>query len=278
MTLRSSWFVLWAMVLPTMLPAGLRADEKTAVLDTVADEKLLDTRFVRFGPAPTKKLIAREGRAIHFRLPPPKKDDDPSQAGLYSYVKLAGDFEITADFYWKGVPVPKVGYGASVGIAVDATPGTPGGMVSLARATLPKQEAGYLITRSIKEKDGPPRYEPQFFATKAMSGRLLIRREKDELVCMTGDGFKSEMVELARVPYTKATVREVRIYADPGGSDSGLDATITNFRATAEEITGGTPQRDRDPGWGWWPALGVLLVGAGGGGYYWWRQRTLSRG
>ena len=75
-----------------------------------------------------------------------------------------------------------------------------------------------------------------------MSGRFVIRREKEELICLAGDGAKGELVELARVPFTKAPVREVRLYADPGGSDSGIDAQILNFRATAEEITGGTPE------------------------------------
>ncbi len=244
--------------------ADIRADDaKKAVLDTVADERLLDTRFVRFGPVP-KKAIVREGRAIRFHLPPLK---DPGHSGLYSYVALAGDFEITASYTWAGVPVPKVGYGASCGIAVD-TKG-PAGSVALARATLPAQSAGYIVTRAVQGPSGMT-YDTTHTPTKAMSGRLALRREKKELVCLAGDGDKSDLVELCRLPFTDATVREVRIYADPGGSETGLDARIFNFRVVAEEITGGIPERDKYRGLGWWPWIAAVVLG--GGAWLGWRR------
>jgi hypothetical protein len=75
------------------------------------------------------------------------------------------------------------------------------------------------------------------------------------------------------VPFTDATVRQVRIFADPGGCDTELDARIYDVRIIAEEITGNVPKRDKADGLGWWPiALGIAV--AVSVGYVVWRKKV----
>ena len=238
------------------------ADDKKALLDCAANDRLFDTHFTRFGPSAAKGIL-RDGKGIHFKLPPMK---DSGHTGLYSYVVLAGDFEISARFDWAGVPIPKTGYGASAGITVE-TDG-PGGSLSLARANLPKVGGSFIIIRGQPTPKGP-KFETSHEGTRAAKGRLVIRREKAELICFVAEG-DGELHELRRVPFSEATVRQVRIYADPGGSDTELDARIFDFRILAEEITGNVPERDKPRGYGWWPILMVLLVAVGG--YVVWRR------
>ena len=245
-------------------PVG-RAGEMTALLDCAADDKLLDTRFVRFGPG-AKKGILRDGLGVRFKLPPSK---DSGHTGIYSYVSLAGDFEITAKFSWAGIRMPKAGYGASAGLTVD-TDG-PAGSVSLARANRPVTGGCFALIRGKPGKTGNMVYENSQEPTKAPTGRFCLRREKNELICLAAEGEKDDLRELKRFPFTDATVKQVRVFADPAGSDDELDARVFELRVMAEEITVGVPERDKPQSWGWWPYLiGACVVV---GGFVVWRRR-----
>ena len=227
-----------------LIPTLAAGDEPKAILDCSADERLLDTRFVRFGTCP-KGAIVREGSGVRFRLPASK---DFGQSGLYSYVALAGDFDHHRQFEWAGVPVPKLGYGARCGIAVDTS--GPAGSLSLARATVPGKGAAYVVTRPGAQCGS---YVDQHFPTKAMKGRLELRRMQSEIVCLAQDGDKGELVELCRLPFSDATIRQVRIFADLGGADATLDARISHLRVVAEEITARVPERERRNSGSSWP-------------------------
>jgi hypothetical protein len=256
-----TWALIALLFLTDMSPT--RGADMKALLDCAANDRLFDTHFTRFGPLASKGVL-RDGKGIHFKLP---RSKESGHTGLYSYVVLAGDFEISARFHWAGVPVPKTGYGASAGIVVD-TSGA-GGSLSLARANFPKVGGGFAVTRGIPGAK-ETRYESFHEPTRATSGRLVIRRERSEIICSVAEGDQ-ELRELRREPFTDATIRQVRIYADPGGGDGELDARIYDVRLVAEEITGNVPERDKSRGYGWWPTLiGSALVGLA---YVAWRKR-----
>ena len=234
-----------------LVPTLTRGDEPKAILDCSADERLLDTRFVRFGACP-KGAIVREGSGVRFRLPASK---DVGQSGLYSYVALAGDFDVTARFEWGGVPVPKLGYGARCGIAIDTS--GPVGSLSLTRATVPGKGAAYVVTRPGVDRGT---YVDQCFPTKAMKGRLGLRRVQSDIVCLAQDGDKGDLVELCRVPFSDATVRQVRIFADLGGADATLDARISHFRVVADEIAASVLERERRNNRSLWPYFAIAAL------------------
>jgi hypothetical protein len=260
---------LAAVVLAGVCAAPTGAGEMTAELDCVAKPRLLDTHFGRYGYAPTRS-IKLEGPGVHFLLPADVKD--MGQTGLYSYIGLLGDFEVAATFDWIEVAMPKGGYGVSCGIVVD-TEGA-GGSVALARGfQLGKGKgSGYLITRG-KPGEGGIKYDsPELEPTKARSGRLVLRREQAEVICLVGDGDKEPLRELHRYEFTTGPIRKVRLCADTGGSPTAMDVRLGELRIRAEQITGGIPLREVEGGWVWWlTGLAVLVLAAVG--YWLWRRR-----
>jgi hypothetical protein len=221
-----------------------------AELDCAADTRLLDSHFARYGYRTTRSVV-RDNRGVRIWLP--TATAGVGQTGLYSYFALAGDFEVSAAYELLDLPPPQAGYGASCGIAVD-TQGA-GGSVALARGQAPKQPPGYVVTRGLPG-DGGPKYETAYHPSAARAGRLVLRREKAAVVCLAADGPAAELRELCRVPFVPDTVRQVRVFADPGGSKTAVDVRLTQVRVRAAEIAGGVPTFDPRHGTGWWWVAG----------------------
>ncbi|HKI37076.1 MAG TPA: hypothetical protein VKA46_34805 [Gemmataceae bacterium] len=231
--------------LAVVLPA--RAGGDPAELDCAANARLFDSHFGRYGYLPQRSII-REARGLRFWLPAQTKG--VSQTGLYSYFVLAGDFEVSATYELLALPPPQGGYGVFLGIGAE-TEG-PGGNVSLVRGHWPEQGSNYALICGRASAGGPLQYETTFFPTSSRSGRLLLRREKAEAVGLVADGPGEPPRELCRVPFTGGTVRSVRLFADPGGSPTALDARLSGVVVRAEEITGGVPKREARGRGGWW--------------------------
>jgi hypothetical protein len=237
----------------------VRADELQTELDCAANVRLFDTHFARFGYLPLNS-INREEHGLRFKLPSAIKNIP--QTGMYSYVALKGDFDISAEYEWIDVPPPKGGYGLSCGIAIDTLGAA--GQVSLARAILPwkKNEHWIAFTQGKPDESGKMKYDTTPAAkTKALTGRLALRREKDELICLAADGA-AELREVGRIPFTTETVRQVRLYADPGGSPTYVDMWMGGLKVRAEAITGAFRLVEKKPGLGWWPVFGVVVLAA----------------
>jgi hypothetical protein len=237
------------------------AADLDAALDCAADARRLDSHFGRYPSPPAAQRIYREGSGIRFVFP--AIIQSIPQYGLYSYFSVAGDFEIVANYEIQSLTKPTNGYGVSYGIAVD-TEG-PNESVALARGESAGKDGGYVVTRG-KNVDGKTEYESTWYPSKAKTGRLLLRREKKDVVCLVADNPQEEPRELVRLPFTNATIRKVRLFADLGGSHTSLDARLTDLQVHAIEIAGGltkyTPPREW--GWWWWAGLGSLGVVAAG--------------
>jgi hypothetical protein len=253
---RTCYLPLAALALLGTAPMA-RAGEMNAEMDGLNNIRLLDTHFSRYGYQ-FLKTIRLQDKGIEFRLPGEVKDI--GQTGLYSYVALAGDFEIDASFEFDDVPIAIDGYGMSCGIAVD-TNGKPGNL-QLARVYQQKGRSGFNVVRGIPNDEGKMDYkEVKFEKSKARIGGLALRREKDEIVCLVAEG-QGELKEIHREPFNnKDTIRTFRIYADPGGSPTPLHVWMGQLRVRAEEITGGFPKLERPPEPSWWPwILAFVLV------------------
>ena len=153
-------------------------EKRKTKLDTVANPRLFDTLFSRYGFAPLKTLQRRD-KWIRIRLPGKIGKKKTTQTGIYSYVSLAGNFTVEAKYFWGAVPNPDEGYGMSCGLALD-TNGPPG-MLALARNfSKDKGGSGYAVTRGKPDDDGKVKYDTKIFPTTAKKGRLSMRRENDE--------------------------------------------------------------------------------------------------
>lgn len=253
----------------TLLAAGaLHAGSMSAELD-VSDVRNLDKYFGRFGYVAQKTVIL-EPKTVRIYLPEGRKGI--GQTSLYSYFALAGDFEVGVNYYLVNLPPPTAGYGASFGIAVD-TDGRDGNL-SFQRGIQIGNGSGYIVSRGVLGKDGRLNYDDsRHFKTSAKNGRLVLRREGKNLLCLAAENAFEPLSEICKIPFTTATIRKVRIFADPGGSPTVVDVRFGGITIKAEEITGGIPLRDRG-GWLGWIVAGVLVLALGGGaGWYMWRRR-----
>ncbi len=249
-----------AVALALLSVPAVTAAEMADALDCGADVRLFDSHFGRYGHQPAR-TVAREAGGVRIRLP--ALTQTVPQTGLYSYFSVAGDFEISVAYAVIDMAPPANGYGKSCGIAVE-TPG-PADMVSLARGVEVGKGPGYIVTRGHRA-DGPMSYESTHHPSTAKAGRLLLRREKADVVCLAADGPQGDFRELVRLPFTPATVSKVRLFADPGESHGSVDARLTQFQVRAVEIAGGAAKYEppRPWGWRWWTGLGGIGVVAAG--------------
>ena len=260
-----------AALLVLGMSQAARADDYKAALDLLANVKYLDTYFSRYGYSPAQSIL-RDAQGFRFKLPALAKGVD--QTGAYSYFALAGDCEVSATFDVNDLSRPQKGYGASVGIAVESKDKS--AQVQLARGATTKLVNGYLITEGSRGDDGTPNWKPpQHFPTQAKSGRLVLRREKTELVCLAADKPKDEPRELCRLEFNGSTITKIRVYADPGGSPTAIDARIGNLQVRAAEITGGVPLSEQGRSWAWlWITLALILLPILG--LWLWRHRRAA--
>ncbi len=237
------------------------------VLDFAARPRLLDTHLTRFGPSSARTVVKDSGGA-RIRLTGDKKS--VGQTGMYSYFSLAGDFEVSVTYNLVQLQSPQGGYGASVGVVLDAE-GTVGA-VTLARGYHPTDGQGYWLSRSVPA-NGETKYSRQFFPSTSKHGRLALHRKGNTVMGMVADLPSEPLRELTTTPFTAGTVRQFRLYADNGGSPTVVDGRLTNLFVKAEEITGGIPEMESAGGW-WRTAVGVIAaVGVALGGLVWFRRR-----
>lgn len=233
-----------------VLASAVRAADLKEHLDTASDGKLLDSHFGRYGHAISRSILRAE-QTVHFQLP--ADTEGVGQTGLYSYFVVAGDFEFTATFEIVSVSPPEIGYGAGIGIAVEGKQAADN--LSLTWRHVPKKGSNYVVSHG-------PNQESSYFSTRAESGRLALRRAGNKLICLVADGDAATLRELCQVPFTDGTIRALRIFADPGGAQTGIDAQVGNVRVRAEEITGGIPTREKSGGIAWWLALAAVTLAA----------------
>jgi hypothetical protein len=214
-----------------------------------------------------KNTIYYEQTGVRFWHDP--KIKSPKQVGLYSSFTLIGDFEVSVRYEWLQLGDVKKGYGVSSGIAVDFQ----NTFVQIARGFQVGRGDRVIVTEK-KVEGGETKYiEPKSpRETKAKSGRLALRREKAEILCLFADGDET-LEELCRVPFTTQSVRKVRLFVDPGGEPNYVDVKLTQIRFRAEEIEGDIPESERSSAWIWWVGVTLFVLAFGVLLGLWWRQK-----
>jgi hypothetical protein len=254
-----------------VLTPRVRADDLKDEINGDADPTLLDSRFTRYGFAKEKSIVAEE-QGFRFKLP--AREEGVEQTGVYSRVVLAGDFEVSAGFDLIAVAPPEKGYGMTCGIGIDCQIPRLGKVQFMRGYQMGKVNA--FIIAQYKLTENGMAWDNKTFPAVADKGTLRLRREKDELIFLAGDGERREPDEIYRITFPKATIEKVRFFADSGGSPTELDARINHIRVAAEQITARTPDRDLPTNYFWWIATPALFALAGGGYLVYRRRRSES--
>jgi hypothetical protein len=228
--------------------------------EVIADSKLFHSHFGKT-PFPNKAITV-DPQGVHFFLS--GTTEKPEYTALYSFFKVGGDFEISANYFWTPIVIPKGGYGVSVGIRIETN--DKNHSVALARGNFPQQGSAYVVsigTMSADRKIGYKNEAP--FPTSAKKGRLILARKKNEVVCLAADDTE-EPKELCRIPFTDAAVQRVLIFADPGKATTDLDAWITEFKVRADEMSHHMVKEENYSNW-WGVVAGVVLIVIGTTGF-----------
>jgi len=236
-------------------PSATNADDMK--VEEVGDLKLFHSHFGKT-PFPNK-AITIDAKGVHFLLTPATKK--PEYTALYSFFKIGGDFEISANYDWTPVDVPKGGYGVSCGISIETNDKMRS--VAIARGNFPGEGSAYRVSTGFMNPDRSVEYKAEpLFKTKAKSGKLMLTRNKKEIICLAG-GKSEAPTELCRIPFTDAAVQRVFIFADPGAAPTELSARISQFKIRAEEMSHHMTKKEMPTNWfGYlWATGAVVFVG-----------------
>jgi hypothetical protein len=228
--------------------------------EVTADVKLFHSHFGQT-PLPNK-AITIDPQGVHFSLS--AETEKAEYTTLYSFFKLGGDFEISANYDWTPVPIPKKGYGVSCGIQFETNDKKKS--VALARGNFPGKGSSYRVSIGTMNADKKTEYKVQPpFATQAKSGRLILARKKNEIICSAVDEAE-EPRELCRIPFTDAAVQRVLIFADSGTAPADLDVWITQVKIRADEMSHHMVKQEKLSGW-WGVIAGAALIVVGTTGF-----------
>jgi hypothetical protein len=244
-------------------------------LDSAVDAHFLDSALFGKSGYTGKAYIIREGQGIRFQLPAYEKGVE--HTCLYSRFAFGGDFEIMVSYDWLDVPRPTKGYGASAGISVETNDG---GIIKLGRRHRPNEGiTKVVLTRGVPSPEGPKWSDPSERLVRTKSGKLILRREQNEVTCLVADGDSDEFETMGPIPYTAGTVEKLIIYADPGGSPTSMDVRFN--RISLKAIRKATdPMQVEASEFPWWGTTLIVLAVLGAIAYVYYlllfRKRHLA--
>jgi hypothetical protein len=246
---------LTAVLLVGVPVLGDEAEMKAAWTFDGSKPLLLRTKFGSYGYHPTQTVRPETGR---LRLWLPARDG-VGQTGLYSLFALAGDCEVIVTYELLKIQPPKAGYGSGLGLAFDVGENGEGGRGAIQRVDKPSEGSGFVVqTDPATGEKTEPVYH--FLPNPDKAGRFGLRRVKKELIFLASNTPTGDMQELERLPFSDHTIRKVRLFADPGGSPTALDARIWRIEVRSEEMTGGVPEIQPDAPVRWWLWGGIAVV------------------
>ena len=215
----------------------------------------LKAKFWIYGSNP-RQLVVQEGANLHIKIPAGLPN--VSQAGVYSKFVLAGNCEASCTFQLINFPIVRTGYGSMVGMAFDGPVERSWGGIE--RVFIPKSGNCFVFMTVLPDTDGTMKQQIKIVSTKSISGKIGLKREKNDLIFLAAESPTADLIELHRFPFTDETIRSVRFFGDPGGSPTSLEVRLTDMTISAEEITGGIPKRELNAFPWHWPAIGAATL------------------
>jgi hypothetical protein len=253
--------------------AGSAAEMKDMLSVEASKPAAYRTKFGSYGYYAQRHVFTDQG-GLHFRLP--GGVPDVVQTGIYSYFELTGDCEVTLAYELLDIVPPRSGYGSGLGLALDLGEGV--GRGSIQRVVRSGEGHGYVLQTSPAAPGGEMTEVNRFVLATAKRGRMCLRRAGKELVFLTGDGPDAELGEADRVPFPAGTIQAVRVYADPGGSQTAVDIRVRELQVRADQIAAAAPPRQESTAWGKVAAVLGVVAGAGLLGWRWRVSRRRADG
>jgi hypothetical protein len=252
---KTNYAALTAVLFAFAPSTGAAGEMKALLQIDCSNAPAMRTKFEKYG-SKNPETISFDAQGARIWLP--EGNDETGQTGFYSYVALAGDCEVIFTYRILEVQTPKTGYGCGVGLAFDLADNA--GRGDLQRVIRVGNENGFAMHSGVaaKKKEADA-FEP----STATAGRIGLRRVKKELIFLAADDG-GELHEIKRLPFTDATIRTLRLFADKGGSSASINVLIRQVEIRAEEVTAGVVARDvRTSAW-WWllaliPVAGLLI-------------------
>jgi hypothetical protein len=233
-------------------------------------------------------LLAPTNAGLRITVP---AGHDIKAVGFSPRFTLRGDFEITAEFTIVSRTPPKSGHGTGPSVYLS-TGSTQDPAASLGRLLRPdgRDIHGLFAARLDEGKRIPTAKLINVPNAKSMTGKLQLRRTKDQITYSTADGRGSALRELATLPFSDGEVTMLRIGVSQSDSQSGAVVVLHNVKIEAAELphlpsepsrTGQLyrPRYQAPPAppsrrWLWQSlvALGVALAAG-----LWWRKTRMGR-
>ncbi|MFV1965065.1 MAG: DUF1583 domain-containing protein [Pirellulaceae bacterium] len=202
------------------------------------------------GDSPSRYCRLRPG-ALQCTIP--AGSTDVSFCGISVKLLIKGDFEITGSYTIRELAKPSGGNGAGVKISIKDHRQE---WASLQRLCQSNGSQIYSAHRAVME-GGSYKHSSELSPTKAMTGRLRLRRSGSTLDYLVADGPSDEFRQLREVAFTDGDLVQVYFAAQTGGSPTAVDVAWTGITLQAEALV---PTYEAPSGPPLWPVFILILV------------------
>ncbi|MBX3451491.1 MAG: DUF1583 domain-containing protein [Planctomycetaceae bacterium] len=212
--------------------------------------------------------------------------------GLSPRFTLVGDFEITLDFTILNRTQPSAGFGTGPSLYLS-TGSTNDPAASLGRLLRPDGRDIYGVFAARVEDgkrlpsarlfDAPPNKQP--------TGRLQLKRVKQDIFYSVADSLQSPLREIAHLPMGGGEVTLLRIGVSQSDPESAAVVVLHHLQIVADELPHLPSETDRTaqlyrpryqpppkpPTYRWlWQSLAAVLIVGGTGSWLWWRRQRIG--
>jgi hypothetical protein len=229
-------------------------------------------------------LLAPTNEGLRITIP---AGHDVKTVGFSPRFTIRGDFEVTVEFTIVSRTQPKSGFGTGPSVYLS-TGSTQDPAASLGRLLRPDGRDVYgLFAARVEEGERVP--AAKLFdvpAGRVQTGRLQLKRVKNEITYSVADDRSSPLLALAVLPMGDSEVTMLRVGVSQSDPQSAAAVVLHNIRIEAAELPHLPSERSRTAQlyrpryhappapasylWLWQSLAAVLLVS--GAATWWWRR------
>jgi hypothetical protein len=151
-------------------------------------------------------------------------------SGMRAEVTLNGNFQIEVNYDIESWPDQVAeGYGVTIGMWIEGDRLVGGAGLN---RFVDRKINQYRFVRTIPVEK-KTQYDRSAILTKAVQGRIAIRRIGTNLIALTADTPDVEFVQWKQITFTDTPVRAIILSADTGGAEAELKGRLYNLQITS---------------------------------------------